>query len=123
LNIIYKGQYVYNKYNIEGSYETTQNNTLSQEIKLAFYPHKKLEINISAEHYYNKNNAGTKQQMILADCSIWYYATKKLQFFLHAKNLLNEDKYCFTNISPLQTSHYIYNIRPLNILIGLEYRF
>lgn len=123
MNIIYTGKYNYNRYFIEDSIDEVPNHTLSQELKLAFYPHRKVEINVSGEHYYNLNGAGTEQQMILFDCSAWYFITNKLQLFLHARNLLNEDTYSFTTIAPLETVHYKYNIRPLNVLIGFEYNF
>ena len=123
MNVIYNGTYTYSKYHVDNSIADVPNHTLSQEIKLTFYPHKKVEVSLSAEHYYNMNSSRIKQQMALLDCSAWYFVTNKLQIFLHAKNLLNEKTYRFTEIAPLQTTHYNYNIRPINILIGIEYRF
>lgn len=121
--ISYNGKYSFMKYKIDKVWNNDANHSAVQKLSFSFFPCKSVEVDIIGEHYFDKSYNGNPRQMMLLDFSVWYFISKKLQLFLHAKNLLDEREYAFTYLSPLLTTHYQYAIRPLNILIGADFKF
>lgn len=78
---------------------------------------------VSAEHYFTKYSVEKPIQMCLLDASFYYFINQKCQVFLHAKNLLDTKTYAYTNLSPMNITSYSFNLRPLNVLLGLEIKF
>jgi hypothetical protein len=123
LNVDYTGEYSFTKYKTDGIWDESDYSSFFQTISFSFFPSDKLEMEIMAEHYLSQYTGEKFLHTIFLDASIWYHINNKIQLFLHAKNLLNQHTYSYSVINPLQTSHYSYIIRPLNILIGFQIHF
>lgn len=123
MNFDYKGYYIFSRYNTSTIDKEEDNHGFNQRIKLSFFPHKSIMIDVTAEHYLDKYAAENPIQMCLLDASFYYFFNQKFQIFIHAKNLLDTKTYSYTSLSPLNITKYSFNLRPLNILIGLEIKF
>ena len=81
------------------------------------------ELDLNCEYYFNKYGADQSLHNYFLDVSAWYFVNSRLQFFIHARNLLDEREYAYSYIGPLETTHYSYRIGPLNILVGAQIKF
>ena len=119
----YSGNYSISRYRTSGAWDDGQSHGFSQKLALSFFPHRSVTIDIAAEHYLDKYSDDNTVQMCLLDASVYYFITQKLQVFLHARNLLDTRHYAYTVLSPMNVVRYRYDLRPLNVLIGLEMKF
>lgn len=79
---------------------------------------------------YTRYTSSILQNSIVTDydsdsysLSAWYFVNSRLQFFIHARNLLDEREYAYSYIGPLEAVRYSYRIRPMNILVGAQIKF
>ncbi len=118
LNLKYTGSYTHQTINIFSN--KTHEQSLSNDLTLSFIFGDILELDLVGEHYYSKYSNTQPRQSVFFDVSLWYFASDRLQFFIHAKNLLNVKEYSYSQISPLNSSYYSYKIRPFNIMLGVQ---
>ncbi len=121
--IKYNALYSFNNYMANGEWTKEIQHSFKQNYSLSFFPIKSLEIDIIGEHYLDKYSNSNIRQIFLLDFSIWYFLNSKIQLFLHGKNLLNHKNYSFSTLNPLNTIHYSYVIRPLNVMVGIDFKF
>lgn len=82
-----------------------------------------LSLQYSGEYYFSKFGSKSPVHCFFLDLSAWYFVNSRLQFFIHARNLLDEREYAYSYIGPLEAVRYSYRIRPLNILVGAQIKF
>ena len=123
LGIAYEGQYTYSIYRTGGAVDEGDNHSMSHSLTLTFHPCESVEMDLSGEYYFDKYADYRPAQTVFLDASVWYYVSRKVQIFLHAKNLLDRRTYSYSYLSPLQITRYEYRIRPLNVLLGVQVKF
>lgn len=123
VKLSYKAHYLYNIFLAGNAHTDNATHSFVHSLKLTFAPCKKVDINLSGEHYMNKFQTASIKHTTFIDASLYYYVTDRLQLFLHAKNLLNQKTYTYSNVTPLNSSVFSYRIRPMNILIGFNMKF
>lgn len=123
LSLQYSGDYLYSLYYADGQRSGDDNHSMSHSVTLSFFPFRSLELDLTCEYYFNKYGADQSLHNYFLDVSAWYFVNSRLQFFIHARNLLDEREYAYSYIGPLETTHYSYRIRPLNILVGAQIKF
>lgn len=123
MGIRYKGSYGFSRYSTDGQWTSSGNHSSTQHLTLAFYPHESIELSAEAEYYADKADSRNLMQTFFLDASVSWSTTDKLRIYLQARNLLDNREYAYSVLLPLQTSYYEYSIRPLNVLIGIVFRF
>lgn len=119
----YNGSYNFSRYSTDGLWTSSGNHSSTHNLTLNFFPHKKLDISVSAEYYLDDTEGRDLSQTIFLDASVSYSISEKLRLFLTARNLLDSREYVYSALMPLQSIYYEYRIRPLNALLGLELIF
>lgn len=119
----YNGSYIFSKYSTDGQWTSDGNHSSTHTLSLNFYPHRSLELSLGAEYYLDKADSRDLMQTFFLDASVSYSITEKLRAYIQARNLLDNRKYAYSVLMPLQSVYYEYSIRPLNALLGLEVRF
>lgn len=94
---------------------------ISQRMTLNFGL-KKMEIQLSGEHYYNDLSSTQHLNTFLADASL-IYKTGKWRLTASATNLLNQQQYRHTVYSDIQSYASWVGIRPREYLCTAQYRF
>lgn len=122
MSLQYSGKYSYSTYLTDGRHNNDDTHSMYHSLTLSFFPVKSLEIDLSGEYYFNKFTSEPTHNFFL-DLSAWYFVNSKLQFFIHARNMMDERQYTYSYISPLETIHCSYHIRPFNILVGAQIKF
>lgn len=123
MGIRYDGAYSFSRYSTDGQWTSDGNHSSTHTLSLNFYPHKSLELSLGAEYYIDKADGRDLMQTFFLDASVNYSITDNLRMFIKANNLLDNRKYAYSVLMPLQSVYYEYCIRPLNALLGLEIRF
>lgn len=119
----YNGSYIFSKYSTDGQWTSDGNHSSTHTLSLNFYPHRSLELSLGAEYYLDKADSRDLMQTFFLDASVSYSVTEKLRVYIQARNLLDNRKYAYSVLMPLQSVYYEYSIRPLNALLGLDVRF
>ena len=123
MKVDYNGTWALSRYRSYGGQDSGDSHSLNQKLTVSFYPHRAVSIDVTAEHYLDRYAEDNMVQMCLLDASVYWFATPRLQFFLHARNLLDTRNYSYTMLSPLNVTRYSYRLRPLNVLLGFEFKF
>ena len=123
MKVDYNGTWALSRYRSYGGQDSGDSHSLNQKLTVSFYPHRAVSIDVTAEHYLDRYAEDNTVQMCLLDASVYWFATPRLQFFLHARNLLDTRNYSYTMLSPLNVTRYSYRLRPLNVLLGFEFKF
>lgn len=123
MKVDYNGTWALSRYRSYGGQDSGDSHSLNQKLTVSFYPHRAVSIDVTAEHYLDRYAEDNTVQMCLLDASVYWFATPRLQFFLHARNLLDTRNYNYTMLSPLNVTRYSYRLRPLNVLLGFEFKF
>ena len=123
MKIGYDGMYSISSYKSEGVWSDSFVHYFRHRLQLAFFPTERMEIGAAFEHYLSKYAGLDVNQTYLLDLSMGYNVTKSIKVFVNARNLLDNDRYTYSYVSPLQSFVQYYTIRPLNVLLGLSFRF
>lgn len=123
LSLQYSGDYVYSLYYTGGKRNGEDNHDMSHALTLSFFPFQSMELDLTGEYYFSKFGSDSPVHCFFLDLSAWYFVNSRLQFFIHARNLLDEREYAYSYIGPLEAVRYSYRIRPMNILVGAQIKF
>ncbi|MDR0982276.1 MAG: TonB-dependent receptor [Culturomica sp.] len=121
LSADYKLQYNCNKMDIEQS-EKSSYNLLKQYLNMTFIPDTKWLISIGGEHYYTNFNSGSSANLVLLDTSIRCNISKRVEFSLIAKNILNKREYKYATHGLLSETDYTYRIRNRSVIANVQIR-
>lgn len=101
----------------------TSSDRYSHSLSLGLTPVKGINIMLSADHYHSKLSGGEIKDFILADASLYFTLTDKIELRLNSYNLFNRQYYSYISVGELQTSLYTYSIRPRTIIAGVYMKF
>ncbi len=77
-------------------------------------------IKLSGEHYYDNNVAQTNKSIFFADVRI-IYKTKRFEYILEGRNLLNTKSYHSSLYNNVTAYEYNYAVRPLAVIFKIKF--
>lgn len=96
---------------------------VKQQLSLNLSLFKRLDLNISGEHYYTLIAAGQSKHLFWLDASATFKLTSDIELSLSVSNILDNKTYSYTLYSGLTSVYRQYDIRPRNLLIGIFWKF
>lgn len=96
---------------------------VKQQLSLNLSPFKRLDLNISGEHYYTLIAAGQSKHLFWLDASATFKLTSDIELSLSVSNILDNKTYSYTLYSGLTSVYRQYTIRPRNLLVGIFWKF
>lgn len=123
-NMIYKLSYNNTAMRMEEG-DWTRSQSYTQSLELIFSPWKKLNFSLLGDHYYTEFTEDISKHLILVDFKAEYNLNDSWQILLTATNILNQKTYNYTLVdsSRFTRSYTSYTIRPLNVLLGVFFKF
>lgn len=108
--------------------ESTNSYSLKQNLNLTFLPHDCCDFTIGADHFLTrfpgrKDIEATIKNLILLDASVDWRVNGRIRLSLKAYNILNKRTYSYITYGTLSRSEHTFKIRPLNIILTVQYRF
>lgn len=94
-----------------------------QQLSLNLSPFKRLDLNLSGEHYYTLIATGQSKHLFWLDASATCKITSGLELSLSVSNILDNKTYSYTIYSGLTSVYRQYSIRPRNVLFGIFWKF
>ncbi|WP_441828820.1 outer membrane beta-barrel protein [Porphyromonas macacae] len=105
----------------EKNYERRDN--YIQKLNLVFTPDEQWRIELTGNHYYNEIAKNIRKHYLLTDASVVFSALSSWELNLTGRNLFNNRIYSYTSLSELMNYSAMYQIRPLEVLVGVFFRF
>lgn len=109
----------YYRYTADGL-ANSENGSFTAKWKNTFRMGNRLSGSLSMDLYYH---SAYKKAVLFPDVALIWKGDKGLRVRLEASNLLNITTYSYVTLSPLLENHMIYRIRPLTVLLGLDWQF
>jgi hypothetical protein len=104
-----------------GNNELTPLWNVLQQLKLS-YVLPSIEVNVSADHYYNEVNNANPVNNYFVDLS-FRYKLNKWRFSAYMNNLLNKQQYGYTEYSEVRSYSSWIDIRGREFLVAIQFRF
>lgn len=123
LSVDYNMRYSYYALFMSGHDTSDVKNMFSHTLTLNITPVKKLDIRFSTEHYFTTITSELTKNTFLLDANIVYQFDNGMKLNLVARNLLNQHSYVYSVFNALQDFSSEYRIRPLNIVVGVSFKF
>lgn len=120
MNVDYKVGYRYNYLRFDAFKSATR--YIQQRCQLTFYPTEDMNITLNGEHYLIMFGSGQHQNTVLADMEVTY-KYKQFDFLAKIKNIFNQRIYSYTTYGDLSSTGTQYDIRGMNILLGMSWYF
>lgn len=95
-------------------------NALHQRLGFNFVFFKRLSLNISGEHYLNDAITSGSRNIFFLDASI-SYRTRRMEYVLEGRNLLNTGTYNQRVWSDITNYQYNYLLRPLSLIFKIKF--
>jgi len=95
----------------------------SQSLKSVILFSDAFNIQLGGEYYFNKIINSTVKDLFLVDASLTYSLKNGMEFNLSAKNILNHKKYSYVVYNGLSEINKTYDIRPINVVASIYFRF
>lgn len=95
----------------------------AQSLELVMLPRDRWRIELDANHYYNEIAEDTRKHYFLMDAEGVYTFPSGVELSLTAHNIFDSRVYDYTLLSSLTQQEVSYDIRPLEILVGLFLHF
>lgn len=95
-------------------------NALQQHLSFSFIAFKRMTINLNGEHYYNNALPLDNRSMFFLDASI-KYKTKKFEYLLEGRNLLNINAYNHRSCTDITDRQYSYLLRPASVMFSVRF--
>lgn len=123
LSMEYKLRYYHHIMSLPGTGTSDIKDNFSHILSFDITPIKRLDIRLTAEHYFTMLTAEQTKNTVLLDASATYRLNKRIELSLTAHNLLNQKIYTYSIFTPLQEFSCEYRIRPLNITARVSFKF
>lgn len=104
----------------EGTEPLDPINALHQRLGFDFVFFKRLTFNIGGEHYFNDAISSGSRNIFFLDASLMF-KTKKFEYILEGRNLLNTDTYNQRTWSYITNYQYNYLLRPISIMFTIRF--
>lgn len=102
--------------------ETKKNRQFNQNLKLIILPGKNLNLELGADHYYQKMD-GKGNNICLLDASIRWDLSSLWRFKLAVTNILNDKEFVNTVYSPTSMLEQRYELRPMTVEFSVTTSF
>lgn len=96
--------------------------SMKNVLYLNFFPCKKMELQISGEHYRNELTEGEYKNMMMLDCKLVLKPTKRIELSASLTNILNKKQYSYTTYSQLSSFESQSQLRGRQLLLSLYIR-
>lgn len=96
---------------------------VKQQLSLNLSPFRRLDLNLSGEHYYTLITTDQSKHLFWLDASATFKVTSGIELSLSVSNILDNKNYSYTLYSGLTSVYRQYSIRPRNILCGIFWKF
>ncbi|MEG1886243.1 MAG: TonB-dependent receptor [Alistipes sp.] len=116
----YKAEYSRSQSHIEGGMPLDPIDVLRQDAAVNFIIKKKFICRIGGEHYYNAAIGGSDRNMFFLDAGLTY-KTKKMEYSLEARNLLNTGVFSSASQSDITNYVYTYQLRPASVMFKIKF--
>lgn len=93
---------------------------LHQRLAFHFTMFKSFTLKVSGEHYFNSAITSGSRSMFFADASI-LYKTKRFEYILEGRNLLNTDTYNQRIYTDITDYEYSYLLRPISVMFKVKF--
>lgn len=120
INVDYRVGYRYNYLKSDASRSATR--YINQRCQLTFYPIADINIKLNGEYYLIMFDSKQHKNTVLADMEITY-KYKQFDFLAKIKNIFNQRVYSYTTYGDLSSTGTQYDIRGMNILLGMIWYF
>jgi hypothetical protein len=105
---------------IESSQQLDPIRMLTQKATLKYIITKKWSCNLSAEHSFNSSISSGDRNMLFLDIQT-RYKTKRFDYTLEARNLLNTKYFNTASYSDITAYIYSYTLRPFSVLLKVRF--
>ena len=122
LRLDYHVNYLHNKYDIEAGGELGVIRTLRQNVTFSSVLFDKISCSINGEHYYNNSLDKKNRHLFFLNGSL-SYKTKRLECATELRNLLNRKNIYTVAYGDATNYMYSYRLRPLNIMLSVNFSF
>lgn len=122
-NLTFEANLAKNSLNVDKGKVRVVNKAFTQALYCNFIPVKSLILRLKSEYYYNKQDVKNSKSLFLIDSEVIYSFKRGWEVNLSAKNIFNHDSYSYSLYDGLTNIYKKYNIRPLNIMVGVFFRF
>lgn len=95
-------------------------NALHQKLSLDIVFLKKITMNLTGEDYYNDAISSGNRNLFFLDASL-SFKTKKFEYVLEGRNLLNVDTYNRRFYSEMTNLQYNYRLRPAAVMLRIKF--
>jgi len=95
-------------------------NARHQSIGFNFICFKHLTLNVCGEHYFNDAISSGSRNMFFLDASL-KLKTKKFEYIIEGRNLLNNDFYNQRTWSDITNFQYNYHLRPVSVMCKIRF--
>ena len=120
LRLDYQGEYHNSVSHIDGIGKLDPIDRVTQEATVSVIIKKKLICEIGGIHYYNDAISSMDRNMFFVDASL-SYKTKKIEYSLEARNLLDTGKFRSASTSDITNYIYSYDLRPASIIFKIKF--
>lgn len=121
LSVTYEADYNFSHLLVER--ESSDYQTIHQNLFATLIPLDNLNFTFGAEHFYTRFPEGNSANLILLDATAVWRINSKLLLTLTANNLLNKRNYRYINYGTLTRTEHHFTLRPRTLLLSLQYRF
>lgn len=94
-----------------------------QNLNLYFTLSEKLFLGLNMEYYQNQISVKKHKQCLFADFTTSFHYNSTLEFRMSLLNIFDYNNYQYSIRNDIYEQHYIYKLRPRNILIGAYFKF
>lgn len=95
-------------------------NALHQSIGFNLVSFKRITLNVCGEHYFNDAISSGSRNMFFLDSSL-KLKTKKFEYIIEGRNLLNNDFYNQRTWSDITNFQYNYHLRPVSVMCKIRF--
>lgn len=118
----YTANYIYNQTEYSNKdLDITSINALHQVLMIDYSIMRSLVLNLSSEHYFNSAIVKGSRNIFFLDASLTF-RTKKIEYMLEARNLLNTQVYSNNYTSGATDFEYHYLLRPTSIMLKVKFK-
>lgn len=114
-----KTRFSTNTVTVAGVDKAMSNRKLVENFEMVFRLAERVSLNTSIDYFHNRSEQAS--QLVMANAAAVWMLSNGMNIFLKCTNLFNSKEYEYSSTGPLVESFYHYRIRPLGIMIGMDF--
>ena len=123
LSMDYRLDYSHLILSVPGSGAMEGKDNFNHSLMLSITAFRRLDLKVTAEHYYATLAENSVKNTVLADLSVAYRLKNRMEIYVTASNILNTRTYAYSVFDSLTEFSCEYRIRPLNVIAGIYIPF